>query len=160
MAGNDLSGIIIPINVLGYIIKNGSKYVTEFNPNYKSSIAQNLFKDATPIPFNKNLELAEGVHIHFVLPSAFKSGFEKTDSNGNNTIEYPLVPDKYIITRMYVDKKTGKIINDCNIVESSFISKSSNFRGNVTIPFTEEGGIRSYRYLGRKYIGFEQAPEI
>ncbi|MDD7515457.1 hypothetical protein [Ruminococcus flavefaciens] len=160
MAGNDLSGIIIPINVLGYIIKNGSKYVTELNPNYKSSIAQKLGKDATPIPFNKNLELAEGVHIHFVLPSAFKSGFEKTDSNGNKTIEYHLVPDKYIITRMYVDKKTGKIINDCNIVESSFISKSSSFRGNVTIPFTEEGGIRSYRYLGRKYSGFEQPPEI
>ena len=55
MAGNDLSGIIIPINVLGYIIKNGSKYVTELNPNYKSSIAQKLGKDATPIPFNKNL---------------------------------------------------------------------------------------------------------
>ena len=160
MAGKDLSGIIIPINVLGYRIKNGNKYVTELNPNYKSSIAQKLGKYATPIPFNKNLELAEGVHIHFVIPSAFKSGVEKTDSNGNKTIEYPLVPDKYIITRMYVDKVTGKIINDCNIVESSFISKSSNFKGNVTIPFTEEGGIRSYRYLGRKYSGFEQPPEI
>ena len=154
----NLSGIIVPMTVLAYRVKNGVKKVPALTPNYKAARDFSLGKNITPAPFNKNIELQEGIHLHFVLPSALKHG--KTTSDGKN-FEYPHVPDKYIVTRMYpsIDNEGNKkIIHDCFIVDSSFYS-TKKYGNNITIPFTEDNKSRSYRYLGRQYNINDNIPE-
>ena len=151
MSEKNLSGFIIPMTVLAYRVQNGAKRVPALNPNFKAARAFALGKDVTPDAFNSSLELQEGIHLHFILPSVLKHGIEQVDGNGNKTFKYPYVPDKYIVTRMYVDENK-KIINDCNIVDSSFISIENN--GNcVTFPYEDEA---KYRYLGRQYSGLKK----
>ena len=153
--------IIIPMKVLAYRIKEDIHHpstseeidVPALNPNYKTAANVTLGADVSPEPFFSFTQLKKGLHLHFILPSGLKKGIQK--ENGND-FEYPLVPDKYIITRMYVDK-SGKLINDCNIVDSSFYSKI-NYGNSITIPF-ENKDIRTYRYLGRQYSGFAPKPE-
>ena len=65
----NLSGIIVPMTVLAYRVKNGVKKVPALTPNYKAARDFSLGKNITPAPFNKNIELQEGIHLHFVLPS-------------------------------------------------------------------------------------------
>ncbi|WP_024858990.1 hypothetical protein [Ruminococcus albus] len=160
MAEKKLSGIIIPMTVLAYRVQNGSKNVPALAPSYKEAYHADLGKDVSPQAFNANVELQEGLHLHFVLPSAFKHGTEKTNDDGSRTFEYPLVPDRYIVTRMYTDKKTGMIVNDCNIVESNFCSMESGDIKSITIPFYGQDDTLEYRYLGRQYTGFEEPPAI
>lgn len=157
----NLSGIIIPMTVLAYRVKNGAKKVPTLTPNYKAAKDFVLGKNITPDPFNTNTVLQEGIHLHFVLPSALKHG--QTDANSKK-IEYPHVPDKYIVTRMYptIDEDGNKkIIHDCFIVDSSFYS-TEKYGNNITIPFAEDGKPGSYRYLGRQYIINDnvQEPEL
>ena len=150
---NDLSGFIIPMKVLAYRVQNGTKKVPALNPNYKTARVYALGNDFSPDAFNTRIELQEGVHLHFILPSVLKHGTEFKDENGNKTtIHYPYVPDKFIVTRMYV--ANGQIINDCNIVDSRFVSTESN-GNNITIPFFEDNEM-PYRYLGRQYSGFKE----
>ena len=111
MSEKNLSGFIIPMTVLAYRVQNGAKRVPALNPNFKAARAYALGKDVTPDAFNSSLELQEGIHLHFILPSVLKHGIEQVDGNGNKTFKYPYVPDKYIVTRMYVDENK-KIIND------------------------------------------------
>lgn len=146
------------MTVLAYRVKNGPQKVPTLTPNYKAAKYFALGKDITPDPFNTNTELQEGIHLHFILPSALKHG--KTTSDGKN-FEYPHVPDKYIVTRMYpsIDNEGNKkIIHDCFIVDSSFYS-TKKYGNNITIPFTEDNKSRSYRYLGRQYNINDNIPE-
>lgn len=146
------------MTVLAYRVKNGEKKVPALTPNYKAASDFTLGKHITPAPFNKNIELQEGIHLHFVLPSALKHGQTNPDSQ---KFVYPHVPDKYIVTRMYpsIDNEGNKkIIHDCFIVDSSFYS-TEKYGNNITIPFEEESKQRSYRYLGRQYIINDNVPE-
>ena len=143
------------MKVLAYRVKDNDCKVIPLNPDY-SDVAENRFANE-PEAFNANIHLQKGVHLHFILPSIMKHGLEKKDTNGNKTIQYPFVPDKYIVTRMYVNSE-GKIIHDCNIVESAFYSKLGN---GITIPFWEKDissnkNVRSFRHLGRQYSGIVQ----
>ncbi len=147
--------IIIPMKVLAYRIENDMN-VPALDPNYKQASKSILGKDVSPTPFYTFTTLQKGLHLHFILPSGMKHGVQSKD--GNN-IEYPLVPDKYIVTRMYTDKD-GKIFNDCKIVDSSFYSNTNyDNKNRITIPFTYEQK-RTYRYLGRQYSGFTPKPEL
>lgn len=149
---NNLSGLIIPMKVLAYRVQNGTKKVPALTPNYKVAASCALGKDITPDAFNKRIELQEGIHLHFILPSVLKHGVEDKDDK-KTTIKYPNVPDKYIVTRMYVNK-SGKIVYDCNIVDSYFISTKNS--GNcITIPSFDAKG-QPYRYLGRQYSAFKK----
>ena len=146
--------IIIPMKVLAYRVEKDMD-VPALDPNYRQASRKILGKDVSPAPFYTFTRLQKGLHLHFILPSGMKHGVQNKD--GNN-IEYPLVPDKYIVTRMYVDKD-GKIFNDCKIVDSSFYSNTNYNKNRITIPFTYEQK-RTYRYLGRQYSGFAPKPEL
>ena len=163
MSENKFSGIIIPMTVLAYYVKENRDDIPRINPNYESMSESTLGNDITPRTFNSTTSLQQGIHLHFVLPPAFKHGIKGKDST---TIEYPRVPDRYIVTRMYVDKNNGKIVNDCNIVDSTFYSANSDKYQNksITIPFNipfqdDFGNNRFFRYLGRQFSGFNDTPK-
>ena len=150
MSDNKLSGLIIPMKVLAYNFLKDTN-VPSLNPSYSGTVQKRIVKE--PEAFNRHTTLKKGIHLHFILPSIMRHGTEE-DEKGNKTIKYPYVPDKYIVTRMHVNDN-GKIVHDCNIVDSSFYSKS-NSNSCITIPFWEESKgtkTRSFRYLGRQYKG-------
>jgi hypothetical protein len=148
---NNLSGLIIPMKVLVYRVKSDQDNVIALNPNsYTSTLIKN------PTPFNKNIHLPPGIHLHFILPSTFRHGEAVSDKYGHKSIKYPHVPDKFIVTRIL--DKDGKQEIDCNIVDSAFISKSMNEQNSnsITFPFFDkESNKLSYRYLGRQYSGIK-----
>lgn len=157
MAENESSKIIIPMKVLAYRVKDEKLTVSQINPSYNTLGGPTLGKNITPQALTSTTKLPQGIHLHFVLPSGLKHGEKKSEETA---IKYPAVPDKFIITRMYVKKKDGKkiIVNDCNIVDSSFVSKE-NKGGGVTIPFMDDK-VDPYRYLGRQYSAFESVPSL
>lgn len=149
--------IVIPMIVLAHHLKNPLP-VPVINPNYKTVLKSYLGKDGTPAAFNTNLLLKKGVHLHFILPSVFKKGQETTDERGGKTIEYPAVPDRYIVTRMYV--KNSKIRTDCHIVESNFCSLDDTYSDSITIPkFDDLRTRRRFRYMGRSYSAMQPVPD-
>ncbi|MCU6761189.1 Uncharacterised protein [uncultured Roseburia sp.] len=149
--------LIIPMIVLARHFKTPLQ-VPAINPNYKTALRSYLGKDATPGAFNKNILLKKGIHLHFVLPSALKNGYETEDNNGRKRLEYPAVPDRFIVTRMYW--RNGEICTDCNIVESNFYSLDSTYSDSITIPkFDDLRQRHRFRYMGRNYPASSPVPE-
>lgn len=149
--------IVIPMIVLARYLKNPLP-VPALDPNYKTALRSYLGKDATPAAFNTNLLLKRGVHLHFILPSALKKGREVTDENGEKTMEYPAVPDRYLVTRMYI--KNRKIETDSHIVESNFYSLDDAYSDSITIPkFDDLRARHRFRYMGRTYSADGPVPE-
>lgn len=149
--------IVIPMIVLARHLKNPLP-VPALNPNYKTALRSYLGKDATPAAFNTNLLLKRGVHLHFILPSALKKGREATGENGEKTMEYPAVPDRYLVTRMYL--KNRKIETDSHIVESNFYSLDDTYSDSITVPkFDDLRPRHRFRYMGRSYPANAPAPE-
>ncbi|MDE7130538.1 MAG: hypothetical protein K2O65_01905 [Lachnospiraceae bacterium] len=149
--------IVIPMIVLARYLKNPLP-VPALDPNYKTALRSYLGKDATPAAFNTNLLLKRGVHLHFVLPSALKKGHEVTTANGDKTMDYPAVPDRYLVTRMYI--KNHKIETESHIVESNFYSLDDAYSDSITIPkFDDLRARHRFRYMGRTYPANGPAPE-
>ena len=137
------------MKILAYYVEQEDTLQT-LNPNYKQK--KTLGKDLNP----QTVGLPKGIHLHFILPSALKHGFE---DKANKAINYPHVPDKFIVTRIYF--KEGKIVNDCNIVDSNFITKKIDEYGRrIIIPYTEGQNTREWRYIGRQYSGFDAPPTL
>lgn len=143
--------------VLARYLKNPLP-VPALDPNYKTALQSYLGKHATPAAFNTNLLLKRGVHLHFVLPSSLKKGCEVTAANGEKTMEYPAVPDRYLVTRMYI--KNHKIETESHIVESNFYSLDDTDKGSITIPkFDDLRARHRFRYMGRTYPANGPVPE-
>ncbi|MDR2547864.1 MAG: hypothetical protein LBC96_10280 [Lachnospiraceae bacterium] len=141
--------IIIPMIILAHRLKTALQ-VPSISPNYKTALQSYLGKDSTPAAFNKNSLLKKGVHLHFILPSAMKRGTETLDEHGELVFDYPCVPDRFTITRMY--EANGKILTDCHVVESNFYSLDSSYQDSITIPKFDDLRTRHrFRYLGRTY---------
>jgi hypothetical protein len=151
--------LIIPMDICAYKASS-PEGVPRLNPDYSYALSDFLAKGTAPAPFNADITLLRGVHLHFILPSALKHG---TESGADKTLEFPEVPDRYIITRMYC--QNGKIVTDIFVTESNFYSLSDNNYANgkgqsaVTIPkFNETDLYDAYRYLGRQYKASETVP--
>ena len=148
--------LIIPMIVLAQRLKT-SQQVPAINPNYKTALQSYLGKDSTPSAFNANTLMKKGVHLHFILPSAFKTGVEIIKENGEKVFEYPAVPDRFIVTRMFVIN--GKIETSCHIVESNFYSLDSTYSDSITIPkFDDQRERHRFRYMGRTYAAQASPP--
>ncbi len=149
--------IVIPMIVLARYLKN-SLLVPALDPDYKNALSSYLGKRATPAAFNTKILLKRGVHLHFVLPSALKKGREVTEKNGEKSMEYPAVPDRYLVTRMYI--KNHKIETDSHIVESNFYSLDETYKDSITIPkFDDLRARHRFRYMGRTYPANGPVPE-
>lgn len=149
--------IVIPMIVLARYLES-PLLVPALDPNYKTALRSYLGKDATPGAFNTKILLKRGVHLHFVLPSALKKGREVTDENGETTMVYPAVPDRYLVTRMYI--RNRKIETESHVVESNFYSLDDAYSDSITIPKFDDTRTRHrFRYMGRNYPANRPAPE-
>lgn len=149
--------IVIPMIVLARYLES-PLLVPALDPNYKTALRSYLGKDATPGAFNTKILLKRGVHLHFVLPSALKKGREVTDENGETTMVYPAVPDRYLVTRMYI--RNRKIETESHVVESNFYSLDDAYSDSITIPKFDDMRTRHrFRYMGRNYPANRPAPE-
>lgn len=150
------SNLTIPMVVLAHHLKNPLQ-VPAINPNYKTALRSYLGKNSTPAAFNTNLLLKKGVHLHFVLPSALKKGYETENGKGERILEYPAVPDRFLVTRMYI--KNSRIKTDSRIVESNFYSLDTSYSDSIIIPkFDDVRARHRFRYMGRTYSAAEPAP--
>lgn len=138
--------IIIPMLVEAYLsdgIDVETKRVPQTTPDYSAALYHSfLGSKNTPAPIDDKLPpLKRGVHLHFILPDAFKKGNEEGI--------FPEVPDRYIVTRFIVAQ--GKTEVRQWVVESSFISTDTRYEKSVAIPmFQDEKGVK-FRYCGRAY---------
>ena len=152
-----LDRIIIPLTLKAYLA-NGTNADTykppRWYPDYTKIYNSALGASVTPPPFTEYGScLKAGVHLHFILPEAFRHG--AADENG---YAFPTVPNRYVVTRMY--EKDGKIQVKCFVVESDFI-KEKLCEGESTedysvIPYLKElknpnSLPRPYRFMGRQY---------
>lgn len=138
--------IIIPMLVEAYLsdgIDVETKRVPQTTPDYSAALYHSfLGSKNTPAPIDDKMPpLRRGVHLHFILPDAFKKGNE----NG----VFQEVPDRYIVTRFIVAQ--GKTEVRQWVVESNFISTDARYEKSVAIPmFQDEKGAK-FRYCGRAY---------
>lgn len=142
-----MNKLILPITVEA-LLSNGKtsdhKRVPMAAPDYKRvSYTSFLGSRNTPGDFQLGSVLKAGVHLHFILPSAFTRCGERG---------YPAVPNRYLLTRLYTDEARNEINVKCFIIESDYMSIDKRYADSVTIPHFEEKNPRTnWRYLGRSY---------
>mgnify|MGYP001047308943 CR=1 FL=1 len=141
--------ILVPMTVVGLVTdRNGNgKRFADISVNYellqKLSV---LGGEIEPKPFSRTAPLQAGVHLHFILPGGLTRGIET-----ENGFLYPAVPDRYLVTRISVDKtrpEHPRIRHKAWILESSYVGTDNT--DSVTIPDFSGGGYMC-RYLGRSY---------
>ncbi len=95
-------------------------------------------------PFqNENLYLKAGIHLHWALSDAMTKTIEGT-SSGN----FPVVPNRWLITRFRAGKK-----EKAWIVESDYLypAGKGELSGSISYPFPKETPeAPPFRFLGRK----------
>jgi hypothetical protein len=143
-----MNSLIIPMLVEAYASGNlrpSQKDVPKMAPDYKTALANSVLGSKnTPGILEKKKPLEPGIHLHFILPDAFTHSTDGQD--------YPAVPNRYIITRIWKDDTINKLLAKCSVVESDFISTDKIYSNSITIPFFSDPDMRKmWRYLGRNY---------
>ncbi|WP_424095075.1 hypothetical protein [Moorena producens] len=114
-----------------------------------SNIA-NISEEIVSQPFqNQNLYLKAGIHLHWALPDALTKGIQVTDDNKQTQTVFPVVPNRWLVTRSNKDNQIEKQW----VVESDYLypeGKGSQV-GSIAYPIeVQEGKHQPFRYLGRK----------
>lgn len=141
--------ILVPVKIVGLIVDengNGREYA-DIAVNYGLLDSYSVLGgEIEPKPFTRTAPPPAGVHLHFILPDGLTQGKET-----ENGIEYPAVPDRFLITRIQVDQSRPdqpEIRHKAWILESSYVGTDN--MSSVTIPEFSDGECR-HRYLGRVY---------
>ncbi len=178
--------LTVPIRIDALVVRNSEINVVnqtaDFTilPFFEEVLKEEFNCDTTNIsesivsrPFqNKNLPLGPGVHLHWALPDAL--------THGDENLQFPCVPDRWLITRRKKNTATGAYDVDQQwIVESNYLYPPHVYKKGVSvnIPYTarrwiynstkdatqnpydyapankEAGKIRAtqrHRYMGRK----------
>ncbi len=137
--------IIIPMLVETYLsdgIDVETKRVPQTAPDYSAALYPSFLGSRnTPAPVDDKMPpLKRGVHLHFILPDAFKKG--------NDEGIFPEVPDRYLVTRFLTDGDAPQVRQW--MVESSFISTDERYAKSVAIPMFQDEEVK-FRYCGRAY---------
>jgi hypothetical protein len=114
----------------------------------------NISEDIVSMPFENQLLLEAGIHLHWSLPDALTKARPKPGSP--EIQEFPLVPNRWLVTRCTVDDRVEKEW----IIESDYLNPPANASGiqtGVAIPYHEGEG-QPFRYIGRK-VDLSDAPQ-
>ncbi|NEP73847.1 MAG: hypothetical protein F6K25_17510 [Okeania sp. SIO2G4] len=119
----------------------------DVNPNIA-----NISEEIVSQPFqNHNLYLKAGIHLHWALPDALTKGIQVTDDNKQTQTVFPVVPNRWLVTRSNKDNQIEKQW----VVESDYLypeGKGSQV-GSIAYPIeVQEGKHQPFRYLGRKVL--------
>lgn len=141
--------ILVPVKIVGLIVDengNGREYA-DIAVSYSLLDSYSVLGgEIEPKPFTKTAPLPAGVHLHFILPDGLTQGRETEKG-----IEYPAVPDRFLITRFQIDQSIPdqpEIHHKAWILESNYVGMDNT--DSVTIPEFSDSTCR-YRYLGRVY---------
>ena len=107
----------------------------------------NLASSIARKPYNNHVMLPAGVHLHWTVPAAMKSG--EADDDG---IDLPKVPNRYLVKRIH---KVDSTKNMAWIIESDYLHPEGDSVANsVCIPNLDkqERSLIPYRYLGRQVL--------
>lgn len=143
-----IGSLIIPMLVEAWAAGGAAtsrKDVPRLSPDYKTAMAASVLGSRnTPGVFEKTEPLEAGVHLHFILPDAF--------THSEDGEQYPAVPNRYVVTRLWYDAGVKKMNSKCCVVESDYITTDRAYSKSVTIPFfTDPDERKRWRYLGRTY---------
>lgn len=141
-----MSQLIIPMLVEAYASGNANtnmKKIPRNAPNYKNVMYNSVLGSKnTPGISEVTPALEPGIHLHFVLPDAF--------THSPDGVNYPVVPNRFLVTRLWPDNASGKWNTKCFVVESDFISNESKYSTSITIPDFAQPKTK-WHYLGRNY---------
>ena len=110
----------------------------------------NLSEEILSQPFqDRSLQLRAGIHLHWALPDALTRGVQKrntVDSEGEKTIVFPAVPNRWLVTRTVAAERKQWI------VESDYLRPpgQSGEKGGISFPCLKKSGPQPVRYLGRR----------
>lgn len=143
-----MKSLIVPMLVEAYAsgsIRTSQRDIPLLAPNYKTVLAHSVLGSRnTPGVNEKTKPLEPGIHLHFILPDAF------THSEDGN--DYPAVPNRYVVTRIWRESGAGLLKAKCFVVESDFVSMDKAYSRSITIPcFSDPDDRKKWRYLGRCY---------
>jgi hypothetical protein len=143
-----MSNIIIPMLVQAYAsgsVRPSQKDIPVMAPNYKTALFTSVLgSQNTPGVAETAPPLKAGIHLHFILPDAFTHSPDGQD--------YPAVPNRFVVTRLWRDESSGRLLTKIFVVESDFISTDKVYENSVTFPFFNDPDERKrWRYLGRNY---------
>ncbi len=164
-----MNRLIVPLSLkvmlVGSIPPEGTKSNQTYLYEYLSPDIKGISDDAIEPDFMSLVKWDEsdrGAFLHISLPDALTKG---TENETTKDIEYPDVPDRWLITRLWTaDNKT--IQSKCFLIESNALQteKSStlfNLR-SASYPYLQDEDM-PYRYIGRAYpveIKGEELPVI
>lgn len=150
--------LMIPFVIKAYIAND--TYADTFkaprwSPDYTKIYGSALGSSITPSAFTEyNHCLKAGVHLHFILPDAFKHGLVK-----DNDYIFPTVPNRYVVTRLYEKDRKIKVI--CFVVESDFLKlrleSGERIEDYTAIPYLDNSE-SPYRFMGRSYEAGRKMP--
>ena len=128
-------------NASGRDVLSGTPYISE-------NIVSQPFQ-------NRNLLLSPGIHLHWELPKALRTGEHKEER-----LSFPTAPNCWLVIR-----KRGETIEAKWIVESDYLwpaipdtEKVQNTSTSVCIPYPpnpQQGKYQPFRYLGRQLSLFD-----
>lgn len=151
-------GLVVPMRVEALLISAVDAYrYNKFSPPYANFTLlpqKNLNKGpylsqvALSAPFTGNHTMPEGIHLHWQLPHALRKG--RVGDAGQVTM--PAVPDRWLVTRLIVNRSTGATEPPRSwVIESNYLDAAPTY-SPTNIPVAPTGAApQPYQYLGRVY---------
>lgn len=157
--------LYVPVTLKGMMVgrlPQGDWY-TDISDDFKRLTFSALGEDV-PSQLTFMRQVAKGVHLHWSLPDALTQGVQQEAQAGQEYVEYPPVPNRWLLTRLWFSQAAA----DSETVSS----RSWVIEGDVLFPSRQKdlGNLGSpsrpelndlkhpYRYLGRNYPAEGQAP--
>lgn len=110
----NVPSLLVPVDVQALVVtKSSLNLAWAWNPLEYSST--NQYTDVVPTMFNDTNQPTPGVTLHWAMPDALTHGTEKEDG----AIEYPYVPNRWMVTRIWAGQTKSWI------VQSDFIDSKT-----------------------------------
>ncbi len=99
-------------------------------------------------PFTGNVKMPQGIHLHWQLPYALRTGAYENDG----ALTMPKAPDRWLVTRIIASltQPSSPVQLRSWVVESNYLDTSSHY-SPTTIPWDGDPAPQSFRWLGRVY---------
>ncbi|WP_347488925.1 hypothetical protein ABDB91_17325 [Desulfoscipio sp. XC116] len=144
--------LLIPVDVRAIMV--GANPTVHVYSNMENNFMA-LYKDS----FDNNIESAlfqvkaqerTGIHLHWSLPDGLTRGKEQPDG----AIGYPIVPNRWLVIRLWENDVTHKVASRAFLVQSDQLLEDCNAQWynefSKTYPYLYDEG-QPWRYLGRSF---------
>jgi len=144
--------LLIPVNVRAIMVGANpaihvySNMENNFMALYKDSIDNNIESAL----FQVKAQERTGIHLHWSLPDGLTQGKEQQDG----TMEYPIVPNRWLIVRLWENNVTHKVASRAFLVQSDQLLEDCDAQldneFSKTYPYFHDER-QPWRYLGRSF---------